>query len=45
MDCSCIPWLKRVVGPGFFIGDGVMLLLAFFAGLGARRSEGFGRRR
>jgi uncharacterized membrane protein YphA (DoxX/SURF4 family) len=39
-DCSCIPWLKRVVGPGFFIGDGVMLLLAFFAGLGARRSDG-----
>ena len=25
-DCSCIPWLKRVVGPGFFVGDGVMLL-------------------
>ena len=39
-DCSCIPWLKRVVGPGFFIGDGIMLLLAFFAGLGARRPEG-----
>ncbi|MEO8369835.1 MAG: DoxX family protein [Candidatus Solibacter sp.] len=39
-DCSCIPWLKRVVGPGFFIGDGIMLLLAFFAGLGARRSTG-----
>ena len=39
-DCSCIPWLKRVVGPGFFIGDGVMLALALFAWLGARRSEG-----
>jgi uncharacterized membrane protein YphA (DoxX/SURF4 family) len=39
-DCSCIPWLKRVVGPGFFIGDGLMLLLAVFAGIGARRSEG-----
>ena len=25
MDCSCFPWLKRVVGPGFFIGDGAML--------------------
>ena len=39
-DCSCIPWLKRVVGPGFFIGDGIMLLLAFFAAFGARRSDG-----
>jgi uncharacterized membrane protein YphA (DoxX/SURF4 family) len=39
-DCSCIPWLKRVVGPGFFIGDGAMLALAGFAWLGARRSEG-----
>ena len=39
-DCSCIPWLKRVVGPGFFIGDGIMLLLAFFSGFGVRRSEG-----
>jgi uncharacterized membrane protein YphA (DoxX/SURF4 family) len=39
-DCSCIPWLKWVVGPGFFVGDGLMLLLAFFAGLGSRRPEG-----
>jgi uncharacterized membrane protein YphA (DoxX/SURF4 family) len=39
-DCSCIPWLKRVVGPGFFIGDGAMLVLAGLAWLGARRSEG-----
>src|SRR4051812_48017070 len=39
-DCSCIPWLKRVVGPGFFIADGAMLALAVFAWLGARRSHG-----
>jgi uncharacterized membrane protein YphA (DoxX/SURF4 family) len=39
-DCSCIPWLKRVVGPGFFVGDGAMLALAGFAWLGAPRSEG-----
>uniref|UniRef100_Q021Y0 DoxX family protein n=1 Tax=Solibacter usitatus (strain Ellin6076) TaxID=234267 RepID=Q021Y0_SOLUE len=39
-DCSCIPWLKRVVGPGFFIGDGAMLAMAAFAWLGARRSQG-----
>ena len=32
-DCSCFPWLKRVVGPGFFVGDGIMLLLAAVAGL------------
>lgn len=38
-DCSCFPWLKRAVGPGFFVGDGVMLLLAVLAGLWAKRSE------
>jgi len=32
-DCSCFPWVKRAVGPGFFIGDGLMLLLAAAAGL------------
>ncbi len=31
-DCSCFPWLKRVVGPGFFIGDAAMLLLSVVAG-------------
>jgi len=39
-DCSCIPWLKRVVGPGFFVGDGVMLLMAVLAGVGSRRPQG-----
>ena len=39
-ECSCFPWLKRVVGPGFFVGDGVLLLLAFFAGLGSRKPDG-----
>ncbi len=39
-DCSCFPWLKRVVGPGFFISDGVMLLAALAAGLWARPSQG-----
>ena len=33
VDCSCFPWVKRVVGPAFFIGDGIMLLLAAVAGL------------
>lgn len=36
-DCSCFPWVKRVVGPGFFAGDAAMLALAAAAGLWARR--------
>ncbi|HYP06369.1 MAG TPA: DoxX family protein [Bryobacteraceae bacterium] len=39
-DCSCFPWLKRAVGPGFFISDAAMLLLAGIAGYWARPSEG-----
>ncbi len=39
-DCSCFPWLKRVVGPGFFIGDGAMLALAGAAWVWARRASG-----
>ncbi len=41
-DCSCFPWLKRAVGPQFFIGDGIMLLLAVLAGLWARPAKTFG---
>lgn len=33
MDCSCFPWIKRMVGPGFFLTDALMLVLAFLAGL------------
>lgn len=40
-ECSCFPWVKRVVGPGFFIGDGVMLALAVLAGMWAKPSRGF----
>jgi uncharacterized membrane protein YphA (DoxX/SURF4 family) len=36
-DCSCFPWVKRVVGPGFFAGDAAMLLLAIVAGVWAPR--------
>ena len=39
-DCSCFPWLKRVVGPGFFVGDGAMLLAALIAGIWAKRASG-----
>jgi uncharacterized membrane protein YphA (DoxX/SURF4 family) len=40
-DCSCFPWVKRAVGPQFFIGDGIMMLLAIGAGIGVRPSRGF----
>jgi uncharacterized membrane protein YphA (DoxX/SURF4 family) len=36
-DCSCFPWARRVVGPGFFVGDAAMLGLALLAGKWARR--------
>jgi uncharacterized membrane protein YphA (DoxX/SURF4 family) len=35
-DCSCFPWVKRMVGPGFFATDALMLGLAFLAGLWSR---------
>lgn len=35
-ECSCFPWLKRAVGPGFFIGDGLMLACAVGAGWWAK---------
>jgi uncharacterized membrane protein YphA (DoxX/SURF4 family) len=38
-DCSCFPLVKRTIGPGFFIGDGVMFLMAIVAGMWARSSE------
>jgi len=34
-ECNCFPWIKRVVGPGFFIGDAIMLVLAIVAGVWA----------
>lgn len=39
-ECNCFPWIKRVVGPAFFIGDAIMLLLALAAGWWVRPSEG-----
>ena len=38
-DCSCFPWLKRVVGPTFFVSDAAMLLLAVLAGVFAEPSR------
>jgi uncharacterized membrane protein YphA (DoxX/SURF4 family) len=39
-DCSCFPWVKRTVSPGFFVGDAIMLLLAAAAWVWARQSDG-----
>jgi uncharacterized membrane protein YphA (DoxX/SURF4 family) len=39
-DCSCFPLVKRTVGPGFFIGDAVMLALTVLAGVWAPRPHG-----
>jgi uncharacterized membrane protein YphA (DoxX/SURF4 family) len=39
-ECSCFPWVKRAVGPGFFAGDGAMMLVAVGAGVWARASQG-----
>jgi uncharacterized membrane protein YphA (DoxX/SURF4 family) len=36
-DCSCFPWLKRTVGPMFFVGDALMLLAALAAGAWSQR--------
>ena len=39
-ECSCFPWVKRTVGPGFFVGDAVMMAMAALAGLWAERPHG-----
>ncbi len=39
-DCLCFPWIKRPIGPGFFAGEGVLILLALAAGIWTRSSQG-----
>ncbi len=39
-ECGCFPWIKRAVGPAFFVSDGVMLVLAVVAGIWVRPSQG-----
>src|SRR6202012_4620007 len=39
-ECSCFPWIKRAVGPQFFVGDGIMLLLAIGAGVWPKPAHG-----
>lgn len=36
-DCSCFPWLKRTVGPGFFIGDVGFLVASVVAAWFSRK--------
>lgn len=38
-ECNCFPLVKRAIGPGFFAGDVVMLLMAALAGWWVRKSE------
>jgi uncharacterized membrane protein YphA (DoxX/SURF4 family) len=40
-ECSCFPIIKRSVGPGFFISDGVMLLLGIVAWIWSPRVASF----
>ncbi len=39
-ECNCFPWIERAVGPAFFIGDAVMLLMAGLAGWWAGPARG-----
>ncbi|MFN0172101.1 MAG: DoxX family protein [Bryobacteraceae bacterium] len=39
-ECSCFPWIKRAIGPGFFVADGLMLCLALVAAWWSRESHG-----
>lgn len=39
-DCNCFPWIRRIVGPGFFIGDAAMLALAVLAGWWSAKPRG-----
>lgn len=40
-ECNCFPWIQRAVGPAFFVGDGIMLLLAVVAARWSGPSEGW----
>ena len=39
-ECSCFPLVKRSIGPGFFAGDVLMLMMAAAAAVWARPSAG-----
>jgi hypothetical protein len=40
-ECSCFPIIKRTVGPNFFVGDGIMLLLGVVAFMWSAREVNF----
>ena len=40
-ECNCFPWIERTVGPAFFLGDAVMLVLAVVAARWSSPSEGW----
>ena len=40
-ECSCFPLVKRSVGPGFFVGDAVMLAMAATAAAWSVKPSGF----
>lgn len=40
-ECSCFPIIKRTVGPGFFIGDAIMLLFGLAAFAWSRRVSNY----
>ena len=43
LECSCFPWLKRAIGPMFFVQDAAMIVVAMAAGWWARPSRDFRR--
>lgn len=42
-DCNCFPWVRRVVGPAFFVGDAAMLALAGLAACWSVKPAGLRR--
>src|SRR5277367_272665 len=42
-ECSCFPWVKRTIGPGFFAGDAAMLLAAIVAAWWSKPPDGVRR--
>lgn len=39
-ECSCFPWIKRAIGPMFFVADGIMLAMSALAAWWSQRSFG-----
>jgi uncharacterized membrane protein len=39
-ECTCFPWVKRMVGPMFFVEDGALIALAALAAIWAKPVHG-----